>query len=407
MHFVLKSALILAITLLVFSSAYSYVFSGNEIKGSIISKNKDEKNDDSNNENNESSSENNTKKEKDFTHFVFVEAGTTVCCNACAQVHVYLDEYYESGNYPFYYVSMPVENEKASEHLKNYNIYGYPTVYFDGGYKVISVTTDWKSMFEDKISSAISRSVPKLLVNVTGELNEDSNKIEINVILENYEESVYTGRLKVYLTEIISTIWQGDQPYKYAFIEFVINEDVEIPSDEYITVTEIINSSNLDTENLMIFAVIFNSEKHEGFSFPPNKKSFDAYYADAADAKEITKGGNLPPMVGISYPTIGYIHRFGLKRVSLLGKTILLGRTTIVADVTDDSSIEKVEFYINDKLMETLTEEPYEWKWHRLTIGKKTITVIAYDEEGKTSSANLEVLAFIKWENPILKLLGE
>ncbi|UCF49729.1 MAG: hypothetical protein JSU91_08270, partial [Thermoplasmatales archaeon] len=241
---------------------------------------------------------------------------------------------------------------------------------------------------------------------VTGEHNEDINEINISVELENYEDSVYTGRLKVYLTEIVSTKWQGDQPYKYAFLEFVIDENIEIPQDEKLTISESIDSSDLDPENIMIFATIFNSEKHEGFSFPPDKKPFDAYYVDAVDVTEIIKGGNLPPMVGIENPTIGYVHRFGRKRVSLLGKTILLGRTKIVANVTDDSSVEKVEFYINDKLMETITNPPYEWKLHKLTIGKKTITVKAYDDTGKTSNAKIDVLAFIKWKNPILKIFG-
>ena len=404
MHFILKTALIFAITLLVLSSVYSYAFTGDDIKGSVIGEKEDEKNDDSNNESNESSSENNTKEKKDFTHYVFVEAGTTVCCNACAKVHVYLDEFFESGEYPFYYVSMPFENEKAAEYLANYNIYVYPTVYFDGGYEVISGATDWKSNFEDKISSAVDRKVPKILINVTGVLNEDSDEIGINVVLENYEESVYSGRLRVYLTEIVSTKWQGDQPYKYAFIEFPIDEKVEILVDNNLTISKTIDISDLDPENLKIFATLFNSEKHEGFSFPPDKKPFDAYYADAVDSTEIIMGGNLPPMVGIEIPTIGYVHRLGRKRVSLLGKTILLGRTKIVANVTDDSSIEKVEFYINDKLKETLTEEPYEWKWHSLSFGKKTIKVTAYDKEGKTSSAKIDVLALIKWKNPILKL---
>jgi len=78
--------------------------------------------------------------------------------------------------------------------------------------------------------------------------------------------------------------------------------------------------------------------------------------------------------------------------------TILLGRTTIKAYVADDSGIEKVEFYINGRLREidaTIYEKPYEWTWHKLAFGKYTITVKAYDNQGKTSTASIDVIAFI------------
>jgi hypothetical protein len=402
MHFVLKASVSIALTVLIISSAYLIVFARDDINPNNVNGNENKDFDDNDNE---TDSDNNSEEEKDFTHWVFIEAGTTVCCKACADVHIFLDEYYESGEYPFYYVSIPIENEKAAEYLANYNILGYPTIYFDGGYEVLSGINNWETLFKEKISSAVSRDVSRILVNVTGVWKENDNGIEINVFLENYEESAYSGRLRVYLTEIVSTKWQGDQPYNYAFIDFAINKAIEIPSNDNLMISKSISISDFDPENLMIFAVVFNSEKQVGYSSPPDQKPFDAYYADAAASTEIVKGGNLPPMVGILSPTIGYVHRFGnAKRVSQQGKTILLGRTTIIADATDDSSIEKVEFYINGKLMETKTEEPYEWKWHRFTIGKKTITVIAYDEEGKTSSANMEVTALIKWKNPILKL---
>ncbi len=406
MHLILKAAIAISLAALVTTSAYSIIFTEEENNNNKLNNNENteisEDTNDNSDENN-SNVDNESKKEIDFTHYVFVEAGTTVCCKACAQVHIDLDEYFESKRYPFYYVSFPIENQKAEDYLSNYNILGYPTVYFDGGYEIIYGVVDWKSKFENKIKSAMNRKVPKVLVNVSAEWIENNEEIEINIILENYETTTYEGQLKVYITEIVSTKWQGDQPYGYAFIDFAVNKNIEISSNDNITVTNTIDSSDLDPENLMIFAVIFNSEKHVGYSLPTDKNSFDAYYADAVDTTQVIKGGNLPPKTGISSPTLGYIHRFGnAKRISNLGRTILLGRAKIVADVSDDSSIEKVEFYINDKLIETITEEPYEWKWHKFAIGKKTITVKAYDDEGKTSTAKMDVLALIKWRNPFL-----
>jgi hypothetical protein len=417
MHWILKASIITAITLLVSSSAYSIFFSDNDNINNQINEEETEDNDNQeNNEDNEDSNddnynnntgENNSNENIDIAHYGFVEAGTTVCCNSCAQVHIYLDEFYESKEYPFYYVSMPIENEKAAEYLTNYNIYGYPTVYFNGGYEVIMGVTDWKSEFKDKISTSLSRNASQVLVNVTAVWNENKDEIYVDIITENYEEDIYKGQLKVYLTEIVSTRWQGDQPYKYAFIDFIINENIEILSKQNNTISKTIDSSELDPENLMIFAVIFNSEKHIGYSFPPDEKSFDAYYVDAADSTFVVKDGNLPPMIGISSPTIGYLHYFGnAKRTSLSGRTILLGRTNIVVNALDDLSVQKVEFYIDGKLMETITEEPFEWKWHSFTIGEKTISVKAYDEEGKYSTANLDVWVFMKWKNPFLHLFN-
>ncbi len=405
MHFVIKTGISIAITVLIISSAYAIVFADNDTKINEVKGDEDENFDDIDDKDDETDPDDDSTEEKDFSHIVFIEAGTTVCCKACAEVQVYLDEYYESGKYPFYYVNMPIENEKAAEHLADYNMLGNPTTYFDGGYEVIFGINDWETLFKGKISSAFDRNIPRILVNVTAIWKENDNNIKIDVFLENYEESDYSGRLRVYLTEIVSTKFQGDQPYKYAFIDFAINKDIKVPSNDNLSILKSISISDFDPENLMVFAVVFNSEKQVGYSSPPDQNPFDAYYADAADSAKIIKGGNLPPMVGILSPTIGYVHLLGnARRVSKLGRTILLGRTTIIANVSDDSSIDKVEFYINGKLMETKTKEPYEWKWHRFTIGKRTITVIAYDEEGKTSSANMEVTAFIKWKNPILKL---
>ena len=83
-------------------------------------------------------------------------------------------------------------------------------------------------------------------------------------------------------------------------------------------------------------------------------------------------------------------------RKTLTGNTVLLGRTTLVAYASDDSKIEKVEFYIDGTLMKTVTDEPYEWFWHQFTIGKRTITVQAYDDQGKTATATIDVFVFMK-----------
>ena len=56
---------------------------------------------------------------------------------------------------------------------------------------------------------------------------------------------------------------------------------------------------------------------------------------------------------------------------------------TITADADDNEGISKVEFYINDELIETDTEYPYEYVWNTTEYDngiEHTLRVVAYDE---------------------------
>ncbi len=56
---------------------------------------------------------------------------------------------------------------------------------------------------------------------------------------------------------------------------------------------------------------------------------------------------------------------------------------------------EKVEFYIDDVLKATLTQQPYNWTWSQRTFGKHVIKVIAYDFNGDTVSKEIAVHKFL------------
>jgi len=171
---------------------------------------------------------------------------------------------------------------------------------------------------------------------------------------------------------------------------------VKINEHDHLTLTKTLSASDVDPENIMLFSVLFSTEKQIGYSQPPDKNPFDAYGVDAVNATRVIQGGNLPPEVGIQNPSVKYFHRFGKPiRKTMTGKTVVVGKSVIVASVHDDSKITKVEFYINDKLMETVTQEPYQWTWHKFSFGKKTLMVKAFDDSGKQSTASIEVLAFM------------
>lgn len=255
-------------------------------------------------------------KNQDLVHYVFIEEGTTTWCDRCPNVAGYLHDLYESGEYNFYYVSMVKDqNSKANDRLKNdYNMQGQPTVFVDGGYKV--VTGQDKTKYAEAIRAAEKRDVPPIKLKVTVEYDDNTNEITTDVLVENFETKNYSGHLRVYLTEIISR-WKNPynaddgepKPYHFGFIDYIIDKQTSIDGKGNTTLSDKrklsdFDITNLVPEELMVIAVIFNSEPVKKYSYPPDEGEFDAYYADAADATELISGGNLRPAVGICLPDI-------------------------------------------------------------------------------------------------------
>ena len=357
--------------------------------------NKDNNDDDSNED------ENNY---QDIKHIVFIEEGTATWCSNCPEVADVLHESYDPENPDFYYVSM-VEDKNSKAHGRlydNYNILGFPTVFIDGGYGIIIGSANFKSLFKDKLADATSRNTPKIDLNVYAEWNENKSELKSTVTIENKEQDTYDGRLKVYVTEINSkwSDWNGN-PYTYSFLDYTMDKEIELEPDENETFSSTWDGSAPDTypENLWIIAVIFTKESTQQFSDPPDDEhSFDACYADAADATRVSEG-NLPPSIGISSPKEWMRYILGKEtQKTLLGKTMLIGKTPIKVNVQAESGVEKVEFSVKGLLGEeggAITKEPYEWMWESFAFGKCTITAKVYDKEGRTATDSIEVFAFI------------
>jgi len=379
----------------------------NNNKNNDNPKNDEEKN----NTDEPNNNDDNTPKDIDYSHTVFIEEGTGTWCEYCPFVSEILYEIYKSKNQNFYYISMIEDKvELANKRLyDDYNIRGFPTVFIDGGYKVLSGGGNEKSEYIDAINAAESRNTPQLRINVSSEYDENTTILSTKIIIKSNETKEYDGRLRVYLTEIQSR-WKnefddGTRPYHYSFIDYIINKNVKIQGNKNLTlsderkITEF-STSDLDPEELMIFAVIFNSESIKSDSFPDSQKygEFNAHYADAADAAKILPGGNLPPTVGISAPITGRIHLWGKEIFKTLRKnTILIGRSKITVNTDDEDGIEKVEFYIDDNLKITDYNPPYEYSFNKVNLfkrclGKHNLKVIAYDNKGKTDTATMDVI---------------
>jgi len=395
--------------IVIVSSLITIFYFGIEKNQTSLNENGWKSQDYSNNQNN--SEDLTSKKNKDDVlssqRYVFVEEGSFTTCKFCVPVADILHELYESQETSFYYISHVRENPNAQEILNDYNIYAYPTVYIDGGYKVVYGSKE-KATYNNRIKDAYNRENPDIFVNVTGSWDETNSEIIISGNIKNMESDEYNGIFKIYMAEKISTIYRDYEgnPFHFAFINFALDREIKIPENNTYNFSKKISDKNLDPENLMIFAVVFNSSYEKRYSDPEgdggkNEKSFDAYFVDSMDATEVIKEGNTPPAVGITYPKKGKIHFLGKERFNLqFRNTFLIGKTTIKVDAQDDGSISKVEFYIDSQKVETDEEAPYEYTIRKIglfrnLVRRHTIKIIAYDDTDKKSEDTIDVIALL------------
>lgn len=87
-----------------------------------------------------------------------------------------------------------------------------------------------------------------------------------------------------------------------------------------------------------------------------------------------------PPTVNVTAPTAGQT---------------VTGTVNVVADASDNSSVSKVDFYINGVKVTTDTQAPYEYSWNTANTrnGNALVMARAYDPWGNTSSATVQVNA--------------
>jgi len=347
-------------------------------------------------------------------HIVFLEETTATTCKYCVNVAEVLYTLYENQNPDdpdFYYVSL-VDDEsskakkRAVDELKRVV---NPTVYIDGGFKVIvGFIEDYENKLKQNILSATNRDLPQLIINLNAKWNDTRSELTTEVTIKNNEASTYKGNLRVYISEIQSRwIDHADDPFHFAFIDYSINEDISITSGENKSFSVIWNAIEADfadiyPENIQVFAVVFNSEKNQGYLNPPNENPFDAYYADAVTTAKVREG-TLPPTIGITLPKEQFRHIFGLfnMRTWITKRTVLIGRGTIEVSVLAEAGVDRVEFYIDGDLRYNMTEGPYSWTFRtigsfkRLIIpGKHTIEVKLIDKENRVATDSINVITF-------------
>ena len=196
---------------------------------------------------------------RDFTHTVLGEFGTATWCGYCKFGHSALKQLYSEGYNPFYYISMVGDkNKNAYGRLKDdYNFYGYPALWWDGGYLVnlgAGSTEQAYAAYNSSINSCGSRTVNNVDLNLDVEwlgpgnpspadgittvpiekcLSWTNAEMKISVSIKNNEATTYGGTLRVYVTEIKSSMEWNDQfgnPYTFPFLDYAFNQDISINS---------------------------------------------------------------------------------------------------------------------------------------------------------------------------------
>jgi hypothetical protein len=94
---------------------------------------------------------------------------------------------------------------------------------------------------------------------------------------------------------------------------------------------------------------------------------------------------NTAPEVSITKPDTG-LYVFNT-RLLPLAKTVIIGKITIEIIAADNSGTSMVEFYVDDDLKATLTQEPFEWLLDLRLLGEHTLKTVVFDGAGNTASA--------------------
>jgi hypothetical protein len=247
---------------------------------------------------------------KVFTHAMFAELGTELPCPNCHVAREALHKVYTSNDYPFYYVTLVDFVESAAiNRIDEYNLYGYPTVWFDGGYRVeVGGFPECEANYRQDFIDCGSRVVPNIDVNLSATWLGDA-QIDIDVNVFNNEASSYNGHIHVYVTEVESTRGWNDtvgHPYTFPLLDYAFNQDISIVTSGTWTGSLIWDGheyfdiqgndfGNIQFGNLQVIAVVFNNEIHQGYSDPPSGNPFDAYYVD--DTAGVWLGTPHPPAV--------------------------------------------------------------------------------------------------------------
>jgi hypothetical protein len=119
------------------------------------------------------------------------------------------------------------------------------------------------------------------------DINEESYSNKLDTIKSNIDSLPYEGYLRIYIVEPESR-WDNfdGEPYHYGFLGFAFNETISIDYQETYSNNIIWNGnqagySDIEEENIMVIAAIFNPEISKAYARPPTSGKFEAHFTDA------------------------------------------------------------------------------------------------------------------------------
>jgi len=236
----------------------------------------------------------------DYTHTVLVEVGTATWCPSCPASNSAWHTIYDSANYDFEYTELVYDkNTVASTRFNEFNPAWVPTSYWDGGQYVYPGTNI--ATFYNYLDSSGARAVPDLVANLDVAWLGNA-QMEISYSVLNNDVSNYQGKIRIYVIELESTLWNdyNGNPYYHAFLDFAINQVINIPAGGILSDTIIWNGLTsgypaITQDNIQVILAVFTNTPHTSYSDPPSGNPFTAYYADETIAATPGSGVNNPP----------------------------------------------------------------------------------------------------------------
>jgi thiol-disulfide isomerase/thioredoxin len=231
-----------------------------------------------------------------FTHAVFIEEGTTTWCPNCPNAAEALYSLYESGEYPFYFVALVIDQNSVAQDRfwGHYRGKAIPTIFFDGGFNqtVGSGTTPGQTelLYTPLLVNTGERTVHPLELNTTVVGHNDA-KLDITITVKNTGSKPYFGFVRSYVTEIESR-WKnyhGD-PYHFGFLDYAIKKIVFLGPEKSKTYTMTwdgaakhgnLTFADIDDNNIMVIASVAHWVPHIVGADPDNYiGTHFAFYVD-------------------------------------------------------------------------------------------------------------------------------
>jgi hypothetical protein len=102
-----------------------------------------------------------------------------------------------------------------------------------------------------------------------------------------------------------------------------------------------------------------------------------------------------PPDIELLKPEEKNLYIANRRIMSLTKNTIVIGKLSIETDAENLEDVSKIEFYIDNELIEIADEAPFEWIWDETSFQKHNLRIMVYDVEGNAVRKQLDLWKFL------------